>query len=339
MKKEAALTEGQALHEESLGGSNLCFLCNLFIEVVKTKLRNMQKELPMFQHNRSSRVFLFVLALVFCQNSIAEQFQLMLAKSWNNSIDPTGWWMSEKFDGMRGYWNGKQMLTRTGKPVSLPVDWYSLLPDFTLDGELWLGRGKFAETMAIVGDRKPGPGWADITYLVFDAPSISGTFEQRLAKIDQWLSEKQPRQIRLVEQIRCQNHAHLQRFVDRIEEKDGEGAMLRAAGSLYQAGRSPDLLKVKRFDDTEAKVIAYNPGKGKYHGLTGSLRMQLPNGIQFSLGSGLSDAERRSPPPIGSIVTFKHHGWTSGSKPRFPVFWRVRQICEKHEVGVGSCRK
>ena len=71
--------------------------------------------------------------------------------------------------------------------------------------------------------------------------------------------------------------------------------------------------------------MGYNPGKGKYTGLVGSLRVALPDGTRFAVGSGLSDAERETPPALGATITFKHHGWTHLGKPRVPVFWRVRE--------------
>ncbi|MCW8827836.1 MAG: DNA ligase [Gammaproteobacteria bacterium] len=254
----------------------------------------------------------------------AEPPQLMLATVWDRSDNPAGWWMSEKYDGVRGYWDGKQMVSRGGGPIVLPQSLQHALPPFPLDGELWAGRDRFAHTLATVRDRQPGEGWADIRYLVFDAPAMDGTFEARLAMVEQWLSENPAETIRTVKQIRCRGEGHLQQFLDGIEARSGEGVMLRAAASPYQAGRSPHLRKVKRFDDSEAVVVGYNPGKGKYTGMVGSLQLELADGTRFAAGSGLSDAERQNPPPIGATITFKHHGWTRHGKPRFPVFWRVR---------------
>src|SRR5437660_1580187 len=43
--------------------------------------------------------------------------RLLLAKVWNPSIDPTGWWMSEKYDGVRGYWDGRKLWSRNGNLI------------------------------------------------------------------------------------------------------------------------------------------------------------------------------------------------------------------------------
>lgn len=268
---------------------------------------------------------LLVLMVVLGARALADVPQLMLATKWQPHDDPTDWWMSEKYDGVRGYWNGKQMLTRGGEIIVLPTALRAALPTFPLDGELWAGRGRFEATLAAVRDKQPGTGWQEIRYLVFDAPQKAGRFEARLQAIEHWLAQQAPSSIGIATQTRCLGRAHLQQTLDTIEVNGGEGVMLRAANSPYQAGRSKFLRKYKRFDDGEAQVVGYNPGKGKYTDMVGSLKVELSDGRRFAVGSGMSDAQRRNPPPIGSIITFKHHGWTRHHKPRFPVFWRIRK--------------
>lgn len=250
--------------------------------------------------------------------------QLMLATVWHPTDDPTGWWVSEKYDGVRGYWDGTRMLSRGGEVIALPRAFRDQLPPFAVDGELWTGRGGFATTLSTVRDRVPGQGWEKIHYLIFDAPAAAGPFEARLARVQQWLTRRAPDQVEIAKQVRCIGPVQLEQLLDEIEAQGGEGVMLRAAASPYQSGRSLYLRKYKRFDDAEARVLGYNPGKGKYAGMVGSLEVELPDGTRFAVGSGLSDGERQNPPPIGTIITFKHHGWTRHGKPRFPTFWRVR---------------
>ena len=100
--------------------------------------------------------------------------------------------------------------------------------------------------------------------------------------------------------------------------------MLHHRGSIYRNGRSEWLLKYKRHDDAEARVVAHLPGKGKYEGMTGSLLVERPDGVRFRLGSGLSDVQRADPPPIGAWVTYRYDGLTSKGVPRFARFLRVR---------------
>ena len=100
--------------------------------------------------------------------------------------------------------------------------------------------------------------------------------------------------------------------------------MLKRIDSLYAAGRSDDLLKVKTHNDAEATVVGHLPGKGKYRGMLGALKVQLDNGRQFRIGTGFSDAERRNPPPVGALVTFRYRGYTATGLPRFASYLRVR---------------
>jgi len=266
-----------------------------------------------------------VLVLGVIWEAAAVEPALMLATKWDETADPTGWWMSEKYDGIRGYWDGARMWTRQGEVIAIPEAWRTALPAFPLDGELWAGRGKFEHTASVVRDAVPGEGWAALRYMVFDAPGIAAPFEARMEAIDRWLAGRAGGPVVRVAQTRCNGRDHLRDFLRQVERQGGEGVMLRAAGSPYAGGRSDHLRKYKSFEDTEAVVRGYNPGQGKYAGLVGSLQMELPDGTRFALGSGLSDAERRRPPPVGSVVTFKHQGWTAQGKPRFPVFWRVRE--------------
>jgi DNA ligase-1 len=100
--------------------------------------------------------------------------------------------------------------------------------------------------------------------------------------------------------------------------------MLKSKAAAYRGGRSDDLLKVKLRNDAEAQVIAHNKGKGRLADVMGSITVKMPNGIHFKIGSGFSDVQRENPPPLGTVVTFKYNGLTKNGKPRFPVFWRVR---------------
>jgi DNA ligase-1 len=100
--------------------------------------------------------------------------------------------------------------------------------------------------------------------------------------------------------------------------------MLRQPGSRYEVGRSSTLLKVKSFHDAEARVLRHLPGEGRHKGRVGALFVALPNGTEFSVGTGLSDAERRDPPPVGSVITFRYQEFSDGGVPRFPSYVGVR---------------
>jgi DNA ligase 1 len=249
---------------------------------------------------------------------------LLLAQSWTNDIDLSGWWMSEKLDGVRAYWDGKQFLSRQGNLFHAP-DWFvEMLPGEPLDGELWLDRKAFQRTVSIVRRQDKSDHWKELSFLVFDAPTQSGSFEERLSYVRDCVTACRCKHVQLLEHQQCRGIDHLRDELTRVESLGGEGLMLRQPGSVYEAGRSTTLLKVKTFHDAEATVIEHLPGAGRHAGRLGALLVQLADGTQFSVGTGFSDASRENPPAVGSTVTFRYQELTDRGVPRFPSFVRVR---------------
>ncbi len=249
---------------------------------------------------------------------------LLLAHTWDNVEDLSNWWLSEKLDGVRAYWDGSKFISRLGNEYFAP-DWFTAnLPDVPLDGELWSGRKKFQQTVGIVRRQDRSDHWKSVSYVVFDAPKMDAHFEERQSFCQNILRVRPSAYAYVLEQQRCRGMDHLRAELARIESLGGEGLMLRRPGSKYEVGRSSSLLKVKSFFDAEARVIEYAAGAGKHKGRTGALVVELPNGTRFSVGTGLSDKERQSPPPIGSIITFRYQELTDAGVPRFPSFVRIR---------------
>jgi DNA ligase-1 len=248
---------------------------------------------------------------------------LLLAASWDSSSDLAGWWLSEKLDGVRAYWDGKQFLSRQGNLFHAP-DWFSAsLPTVPLDGELWIERKKFQRTVSIVRRQDRSDLWKEVRYLVFDAPAATGGFEERLA----FLADAFARPVeyaRLHAHERCRNLDHLRAELARIEALGGEGLMLRQPGSLYAAGRSSTLLKVKTFHDAEATIVAHLPGAGRHKGRLGALQVRLADGTEFSVGTGFSDRQREAPPSVGSTITFRYQELSEAGVPRFPSYVGIR---------------
>jgi len=241
--------------------------------------------------------------------------------------------MSEKLDGVRGFWNGKKMLSRAGNPLFLPDYFKEGFPaDRHLDGELWGGRGAFQTTVGIVKSRTCDSRWKTITYQVFDTPQVDAPFEKRMQVITDYFNENHAPYVRVVEHERCEGREHLKNTLANVESKGGEGIMLRQPDSKYVGARSSTLLKVKSFQDAEARVLSYEPGKGRHEGRVGALCVQMANGTIFRIGSGLSDEDRDNPPPIGSIVTYRFQELTLDGVPRFSAFQGVRiDMTEPHD--------
>jgi len=228
--------------------------------------------------------------------------------------------MSEKLDGVRAYWNGKNLISRGGNIIHAPKWFTKEYPPFEIDGELWSKRGDFENIVSIVRDKTPSSEWKQIKHYIFEVPHAKGGLFERLAKVKAYEGNI----IKIIPQIKVKNKAHLQKFLEEIEKKGGEGVVVRDPNAPYIAKRTSKVLKVKSFKDAECEVISHIKGRGKYQNMLGSIECKMDNGVIFKIGSGFSDKERNNPPAIGSVVTFKYKEFTKYGKPRFPVFLRVR---------------
>jgi DNA ligase-1 len=248
---------------------------------------------------------------------------LLLAETWDSASDPTDWWLSEKLDGVRAYWTGKQFLSRQGNVLRAPEWFTKRLPSIPLDGELWLARKAFQRTVSIVRRHDDTELWREIKFRIFDAPALDDPFEARIEYLCESFSRLRLPYAGILPQQRCRGIEHLHDELMQIIAQGGEGLMLREPGSRYEPGRSNTLLKVKQFQDAEARVIGHQAGKGRHKGRLGALVAELPDGTTFSVGTGFSDAQREMPPPIGSTITFRYQELTDRGVPRFPSFVRV----------------
>uniref|UniRef100_A0A7S3DM84 SWIM-type domain-containing protein n=1 Tax=Entomoneis paludosa TaxID=265537 RepID=A0A7S3DM84_9STRA len=250
---------------------------------------------------------------------------LTLAHKWDPSKNKNAanYLLSEKLDGMRALWNGVELVSRAGNTIDAPDFFLAGFPaNMALDGELFMGRGQFQETISITRRKNGGEHWRQIKYVVFDAPTALGGFEERLRQAKNIVDPLAFAEI--LPHTPCQNENHLNQELERIEKLGGEGLMMREKGSGYQKGRSQKLLKVKTFVDDEGLVYGHQPGTGKHTGRMGALLCRLRNGTEFKVGTGFSDQDRENPPSIGSIVTVKYFELTKAGVPRFPTFQRIR---------------
>jgi DNA ligase-1 len=255
---------------------------------------------------------------------------LLLAHSWQNDVDLAGWWMSEKLDGVRAWWDGKTFWSRLGNEFYAPSFFTEGLPNTFLDGELWVARKKFQRSVSIVRRQDRSQDWAELTFVVFDAPKHPGPFEERIQEVARLVGKNKHAVPHPHEPVR--DAEHLQAELKRVEALGGEGLMLRKPGSGYEIGRSWTLLKVKSFKDDEAEVVGHLAGAGRHKGRLGAVEAKLRDGTLFSVGTGFSDKEREDPPPIGSIITVRYQELSDDGVPRFPSYVGVRIDAEFKRV-------
>jgi DNA ligase-1 len=250
---------------------------------------------------------------------------LVQANDYEYGTNIEDYWKSEKLDGIRAIWGGSQLTTRNGKVIHAP-DWFiKPLPSYAVEGELWAGRGKFHIVQQTVLDKVPvEPSWKQIDFMLFDMPQAAGDYQKRYYNIRYLVDSIDAPHIKLVEHTPIRSEQELFHYLDNVSEQKGEGLMLRKVTSRYQAGRSSDLLKMKKHQDAEGLVVGYKVGKGKYSGQMGALLIQLDSGIEFYIGSGFTDEQRRQPPKLGSMITFRYNGYTQNGIPKFARYMRER---------------
>ena len=264
-------------------------------------------------------------ALTTPQAWAADAPALLLANVYRPGMRLADYWVSEKYDGVRGYWDGHTLRTRGGETVAAPAWFTANWPNTPMDGELWAGRGRFSHAQSTVRQQQPDDAaWREMRFMVFDLPAHGGTFDQRLPALNQLVESLDQPWVQAVPQQRVASDAALQKLLLRTLRAGGEGLILHRGASMYRAGRSDDLIKVKTHEDTEAKVVAHLPGQGRHAGRLGALVVEMPSGQRFRLGAGLTDAERDHPPPVGSWVTYRFRGAHDSGVPRFASFVRVR---------------
>ncbi len=253
--------------------------------------------------------------------------ELLLAKVYKQQSDISGYFVSEKFDGVRAYWDGQQFISRQGNIYHAPAWFTKGFPDQPLDGELWIARNQFEKLLsAVTKDTPIDSEWQQVSYRVFELPNAEGGFSKRFTELKALLNTVDNPMIKIVEQYRLSSHELLMDKLTEVVKAGAEGLMLHHESAVYQTGRSNALLKVKRYEDAEARVIKQLGGKGKYLGMMGALLLETPDGTQFKIGSGFSDLERQNPPAVGSTVTYKYYGKTNKGKPKFASFLRVRVV-------------
>ena len=249
---------------------------------------------------------------------------ILLAQVADPDLDPSGYLVSEKYDGARALWDGRLLRFRSGREIRAPAWFTQRLPPSPLDGELWLARGRFDALSGIVRKTEPVDAeWRELRYMVFELPGAAGSFAQRVDGLRHLVEASGFAPLQMVQQSRLADRAALRRKLDEVVRSGGEGLMLHRADAPYITGRSDVLLKMKPLHDEDAIVIAHVAGRGKYAGMMGALELQASNGQRFRIGTGFSDEMRRDPPALGSVLTYTYRDRTPAGLPRFASYLRM----------------
>jgi len=258
--------------------------------------------------------------LFFLVSSLfAKKPELFLLNNYTADKNISSWLMSEKLDGVRAYWDGFHLISRSGKFLNPPKFFIKDFPTYKLDGELWSKREDFSNISSIVNTKASKNRWHELTYNIFEVPEANGDLLTRLSLV------KETKYIKVIKQIKVKNKKDLKKFLKEVEAKGAEGVVVRDGSLKYYTGRNNNALKVKSYVDEECVVIKLHEGKGKYKNKLGSLSCKLNSGNIIKIGSGFNLEQRENPPKINAIITFKYYGLTSKGNPRFPIFLRERK--------------
>ncbi|MEL4428887.1 DNA ligase [Shewanella mangrovisoli] len=257
-------------------------------------------------------------------NPQAPNIQLATEFSKEKSAHIKDFLVSEKLDGVRGYWDGKRLVTRQGNPILAPSWFTADFPPTPMDGELWLGRGRFEAISGLIRQASANESeWQNVRFMVFDLPKAQGSFAARYQQMQTLIAGKSV-YLQVIEQVSVESIEALHQKLDTLVAQGGEGLILHRRTALYVPGRNPNVMKLKPYLDAEARVIGHIAGKGQFAGQLGALRVQTADGRVLSIGTGFSLAERQHPPAIGTLITYKYLGLTVNGLPRFASFLRVR---------------
>ncbi len=354
---------------------------------------------------------------------------VMLAQRYDPLRDNvSGWYLSEKRDGIRAIWDGgisqgiptrlvpwantakdarliyepvsTGLWTRYGHVIDAPGWWLDMLPvGMILDGELvggsWQDTSKIVKRQLRNVDEIGGISkWEKVKYWIIDSPGVENiwgkglinetNFKKDMGGVGKWVRDKYKYMewkmraratefefnyqyivnlgiendiVKLIEQKRLSGRStvareEIEREMENIIEKEGEGIVLRSPYSVWVPERGRNLLKVKDIKDGEGVVIGYTWGKGKLSGLMGNLILNY-KGKRLEL-SGFTDLERRMTGkkgeiikgdsivggeiedgekidinkwsndmfPIGKIVSFKYREVSEAGIPKEARFWR-----------------
>jgi len=157
-------------------------------------------------------------------------------RDWSGE-DISGWYASEKLDGVRAYWDGSTLWTRQGNPIEMPERIRADLPAFHVDCEIWGGRGTFGDACAAAkGNWRPG-----VRLVVHDVPQAPGDWGARMLA-----GRLSPRPCGLDAVCYASGSMReiLATLID-ITSNGGEGIVVRKPGIKYRVGRGTSTLKIK----------------------------------------------------------------------------------------------
>lgn len=268
------------------------------------------------------RVFFF-LSLFFLSLFSRELWLLQQFDPQNIQSNPHLYVYSEKLDGVRAYWDGKNLYSKGGKLLTPPSFFTQNFPPFPIEGELWSKRGDFEKIVGIIKSKTNPQQWKELKFYIFEVPYQTGGILERLEFLQTYLHTSPAPFIQIIPQFQVTTLKALNETLLTLSKEGAEGLVIRDKTLPYYTGRTKSAMKLKLYQDRECKITAYIQGKGKFENQVGAIEC-LDGEVKFKIGSGMNEDFRKNPPKIGTIITYKYFGLNKNKKPKFPVFLRIR---------------
>jgi len=174
----------------------------------------------------------------------------MLLGQWDGDA-AQGWWLSEKMNGVRLWWDGTRFITRGGRVLThVPTFFTKALPKgVAVDGELWGGRGGkrgskgFRRALTAVHGSGVPAHWQQVQFVAFDLP-MAAPYTQRYQQL---VTLAKKHKFRVVPQHLVRSPRDVVQALQSIQERDGEGVVLRhpVLDTAYTKGRNKHVKKYK----------------------------------------------------------------------------------------------
>jgi DNA ligase-1 len=252
---------------------------------------------------------------------------------YENQINVKGWFMSEKLDGIRAYWDGKgNFWSKNAKIINVPES-FKQLPPFPLDGELWCGYEDNQTSMVFLKMSCGAPKkikneeemWEKVKFCVFDAPQIEGSYDKRHLFLKQNFTKFCNNNISLIPMQKCKGKEHLQEHLEKNIKKGGEGIMIYNPVAHYHPGRCKHVLKVKKYYESTITFLERSSKGGTL------FKCLQNNGSEVWLK--VTGGYWKRKPEVGSKIPVKHQGFFADSHNfKYPVLFEPLTAHEKKQA-------
>lgn len=291
------------------------------------------------------------------KDAMVKVYSPMLAKKYQDIFVEKMYYVQEKLDGNRciACYNNElekwEFWSRSGKQLNVEFDMSWARTEDIFDGEVMTlehaGSRDFNRTSGAINGKYTDK--SGLYYFIYDIIKEDKPYSTRKRILDTYEGEKfeQMTNTRILPVLGLvhvyPNHDYnwqLDEYLDMITDKGGEGVMLRDPDALYECGkRSNGLLKYKKTQTMDLRIIGWNEGNGKYEGAIGSFVCATDDKDIIVNVSGMPDSIHYSDPEdwIGKIIEVAYfdisvNSTTHQKSLRFPRLKKVRD--DKNETSI-----